>query len=138
MGVYGADKVWRRLRGENFSAVRCAVELLMRRQGLRGVVLGKRACAPWCLMPRLRARWIATIASCAPSDRPSYGYATSVRHGGTVCSDDNSTGGHNLSESRLPDCRAGGYRCCLARVEAGRKGAAKLDLLSLGASGRAG
>jgi len=66
MGVYGADKVWRRLRGENFSAVRCAVELLRRRQGLRGVVLGKRACAPWCLMPRLRARWIATIASCAP------------------------------------------------------------------------
>ena len=68
----------------------------------------------------------------------SYGYATSVRHEGAVCSDDKSTGGHNLSESRLPDCRAGSYRCCLARVEAGRKGAAKLDLLSLGASGRAG
>ena len=39
--MYDADKVWRRLRRENFSAARCAVELLMRRQGLRGVVLGK-------------------------------------------------------------------------------------------------
>jgi putative transposase len=41
MRVYGADKVWKQLRRENFAVARCTVERLMRRQGLRGVIRGK-------------------------------------------------------------------------------------------------
>ena len=41
MRAYGADKVWKQLRRENFAVARCTVERLMRRQGLRGVVRGK-------------------------------------------------------------------------------------------------
>jgi transposase InsO family protein len=43
MRVYGADKVWKQLRRENFSVARCTVERLMRRQGLRGAIRGKRS-----------------------------------------------------------------------------------------------
>lgn len=39
--VYGVKKVWRQLAREGHSAPRCAVERLMRRQGLRGVIRGK-------------------------------------------------------------------------------------------------
>jgi transposase InsO family protein len=39
--VYGADKVWRRLRREGTNVARCTVERLMRKAGLRGVVRGK-------------------------------------------------------------------------------------------------
>ena len=39
---YGPRKVWRQLRREGFSVARCTVERLMRREGLRGVVRGKR------------------------------------------------------------------------------------------------
>ena len=39
--VYGADKVWKQLRRENFAVARCTVERLMRRQGRRGVIRGK-------------------------------------------------------------------------------------------------
>ena len=39
--VYGADKVWRQLRREGTNVARCTVERLMRRAGLRGVMLGK-------------------------------------------------------------------------------------------------
>ena len=41
MQVYGADKVWRQLAREGTAAARCAVERLMRRLGLRGVMRGK-------------------------------------------------------------------------------------------------
>lgn len=40
--VYGARKVWRQLRPEQIVAPRCAVERLMRRMELRGVVRGGR------------------------------------------------------------------------------------------------
>jgi transposase InsO family protein len=40
--VYGADKVWRQLNREGIVVARCTVERLMRRQGLRGVMRGKR------------------------------------------------------------------------------------------------
>ena len=40
--VYGADKVWRQLGREGTPVARCTVERLMRQQGLRGVVRGKR------------------------------------------------------------------------------------------------
>jgi transposase InsO family protein len=40
-GVYGARKVWRQLGREGIVVARCAVERLMRRMGLRGVVRGK-------------------------------------------------------------------------------------------------
>src|SRR5690606_30453663 len=40
--VYGARKVWRQLRREGHRAARCTVERLMRAQGLRGVVRGRR------------------------------------------------------------------------------------------------
>jgi putative transposase len=39
--VYGADKVWRQLRREGVEVVRCTVERLMRRLGLKGVRRGK-------------------------------------------------------------------------------------------------
>ena len=41
MRVYGADKVWKQLRRENFAVARCTVERLMRGAGLRGVICGK-------------------------------------------------------------------------------------------------
>ncbi len=40
--VYGARKVWRQLNREGFLVARCTVERLMRAQGLRGVVRGRR------------------------------------------------------------------------------------------------
>jgi transposase InsO family protein len=39
--VHGARKVWRQLGREGVAVARCAVERLMRRMGLRGVVRGK-------------------------------------------------------------------------------------------------
>jgi transposase InsO family protein len=39
--VYGVKKVWRQLAREGHSVPRCAVQRLMRRQGLRGVIRGK-------------------------------------------------------------------------------------------------
>lgn len=40
--VYGARKVWRQLNREGFRVARCTVERLMRAEGLRGVVRGRR------------------------------------------------------------------------------------------------
>jgi transposase InsO family protein len=40
-GVYGARKVWRQLGREGVTVVRCTVERLLRRMGLRGAVRGK-------------------------------------------------------------------------------------------------
>jgi len=40
--VYGARKVWRQLRREEIDVARCTVERLMRSQGLRGVVRGRK------------------------------------------------------------------------------------------------
>jgi transposase InsO family protein len=40
--VYGARKVWRQLRRENFPVARCTVERLMRKKGLQGVRRGRR------------------------------------------------------------------------------------------------
>ena len=40
--AYGARKVWRQLRREGIPAARCTVERLMRREGLCGVVRGRR------------------------------------------------------------------------------------------------
>jgi putative transposase len=39
---YGPRKVWRQLRREGISVARCTIERLMRQEGLRGVVRGKR------------------------------------------------------------------------------------------------
>ncbi len=39
---YGSRKVWRQLKREGISVARCTVERLMRQEGLRGVVRGKR------------------------------------------------------------------------------------------------
>jgi len=41
-GVYGARKVWRQLNREAVPVARCTVERLMRAEGIRGVVRGKR------------------------------------------------------------------------------------------------
>ena len=41
--VYGARKVWRQLRRDGTAVARCTVERLMRAEGLRGVVRGRRA-----------------------------------------------------------------------------------------------
>ena len=40
--VYGVRKVWRQLNRENIGVARCTVERLMKLQGLRGVVRGRR------------------------------------------------------------------------------------------------
>jgi putative transposase len=40
--VYGARKVWRQLGREGVAVARCTVERLMRAEGLRGVVRGRR------------------------------------------------------------------------------------------------
>ena len=40
--VYGARKVWKQLAREGIPAARCTVERLMRADGLRGVVRGRR------------------------------------------------------------------------------------------------
>ena len=39
--VYGAEKVWRQMRREDYSVARCTVERLMRSAGLRGAVRGR-------------------------------------------------------------------------------------------------
>jgi len=41
--AYGARKVWRQLQRERIPVARCTVERLMRQEGLRGVVRGRRA-----------------------------------------------------------------------------------------------
>lgn len=41
--AYGARKVWRQLQREHIPVARCTVERLMRQEGLRGVVRGRRA-----------------------------------------------------------------------------------------------
>ncbi len=40
--VYGARKVWRQMKREGFSIARCTVERLMRREGVWGVVRGRK------------------------------------------------------------------------------------------------
>ena len=41
-GVYGARKAWRQRQREGTRVARCTVERLMRREGLKGVVRGKK------------------------------------------------------------------------------------------------
>ena len=43
LGVYGARKTWLQLNREGIQAPRCQVERLMRSEGLRGVVRGRRS-----------------------------------------------------------------------------------------------
>jgi len=76
MQVYGADKVWRQLEREGVSVARCTVERLMRKLGLRGVMRGK-VMRTTKVMPRRHARWTGSTGSSVPSDRTSYGSATS-------------------------------------------------------------
>jgi putative transposase len=40
--VYGVRKVWRQLRREGYAVARCTVARLMRAEGLRGIVRGRR------------------------------------------------------------------------------------------------
>src|SRR5690606_15322356 len=40
--AYGARKVWRALKREQMAVARCTVERLMRREGLRGIVRGRK------------------------------------------------------------------------------------------------
>jgi len=41
-GVYGTRKTWLQMKHEGINAPRCQIERLMRKEGLRGVVRGKR------------------------------------------------------------------------------------------------
>jgi putative transposase len=41
--AYGARKIWRQLQREHIPVARCTVERLMRQEGLRGVVRGRRS-----------------------------------------------------------------------------------------------
>lgn len=45
--VYGVRKVWRQLNREEIKVARCTVERLMKVQGLRGVVRGRRIKTTW-------------------------------------------------------------------------------------------
>src|SRR6201992_367143 len=40
--VYGARKVWKQLNREHIPVARCTVERLMRQEGIKGVVRGRR------------------------------------------------------------------------------------------------
>lgn len=42
LGVYGVRKVWWQLQREDVQVARCTVERLMAREGLKGVVRGKK------------------------------------------------------------------------------------------------
>ena len=74
--VYGVRKVWRQLKREDIDVARCTVERLMKKQGLRGVVRGRRikttfptnlACRPLDLVnrdfkvTRPNALWVADL-----------------------------------------------------------------------------
>ena len=64
--AYGARKVWRQLRREGIPAARCTVERLMRREGLCGVVRGRKkrttipADAAQCPLDRVQRQFVAT------------------------------------------------------------------------------
>ena len=64
-GTYGARKVWLQLNREGIPAARCAVERLMRRAGLAGVVRGKT-----------RRTTIADLAAQRPADMVGRRFAT--------------------------------------------------------------
>ena len=42
MRVYGVPKVWKQMNREGFAVAHCTVGLLMKLQGLRGAMCGKR------------------------------------------------------------------------------------------------
>ena len=58
MQVYGADKIWKQMNREGITVARCIVERLMKQQGLRGVIRGKRVrtTVPEVSVPRLLDR----------------------------------------------------------------------------------
>jgi putative transposase len=64
--AYGARKVWRQLRREGVPAARCTVERLMRREGLCGVVRGRKkrttipADAAQCPLDRVQRQFVAS------------------------------------------------------------------------------
>lgn len=64
--AYGAEKVWRELRRQGTPVARCTVERLMRREGLRGVVRGRRtrttipAAVAEFPLDRVKRRFVAT------------------------------------------------------------------------------
>lgn len=64
--AYGARKVWRQLRREGIPAARCTVERLMRREGLCGVVRGRKkrttipADAAQCPLDRVQRQFVAS------------------------------------------------------------------------------
>jgi len=64
--AYGPRKVWRQLHREGIRAARCTVERLMRREGLQGVVRGrkKRTTIPACVdelpLDRVQRRFVAS------------------------------------------------------------------------------
>lgn len=64
--AYGARKVWRQLRREGIPAARCTIERLMRREGLCGVVRGRKkrttipADAAQCPLDRVQRQFVAS------------------------------------------------------------------------------
>jgi hypothetical protein len=126
MRVYGADKVWQQLRREHFAVARCTVERLMRRQGLRGVIRGKsvRTTVPdakaMCPLDRVNRQFKAE----RPNELWVSDFSAPCRRGLQRRRKEHD----NVSEpSWLIHDRQ--LKRCLAPVEAGRKGAAKLGRL---------
>jgi hypothetical protein len=125
--VYGADKVWRQLHREGLDVARCTVERLMRRAGLRGARRGKsvRTTVPdakaACPLDRVNRQFTA--------DRPNQlwvaDFSAPCRRGLQLLE----KGGTTRSANRSWLILDRQLKCCLAPVEAGRKGAAKLGRL---------
>jgi hypothetical protein len=127
MQVYGADRVWRQLGREGHPVARCTVERLMRRRGLQGVRRGKV----------VRTTVGDSKAPC-PLDRVNRQFRAE-RPNQLWVSDFSAPWRRGLQRQRERSTRRSANRswlihdrqlqCCLAPVEAGRKGAAKLGRL---------
>ena len=68
-GVYGARKVWRQLGREGVGVARCTVERLMRQEGLKGVVRGKKQRTT--IPAENAARPVDLVDRCFEADRPN-------------------------------------------------------------------
>ena len=125
--VYGVRKVWRQLGREDFAVARCTVQRLMKRLGLKGVIRGKtvrtKVSDPNAVCP------LDHVQRQFQADRPN---ALWVSDFSAPCR-------RGLQRQREWSTRRSANRswlihdrqlqCCLAPVEAGRKGAAKLGRL---------
>jgi transposase InsO family protein len=79
MQAYGVPKVWKRMNREGIAVARCTVERLMKLQGLRGAVRGKRVRTTIPIWPRRTRgsslRLTASPPHTVPADRRPCGFS---------------------------------------------------------------